>query len=142
MYHIRVGERHLDDDRGRGVAVARLGALVSVVREIPVAIASGRAVEQRRCHQDHCTWWIEHIRVWVEDVSQNARHRLGRRIVVNAMAGKGLLKARSEVWQDILAWYKAAGARAVDAYAKPRLARVYQQKFGFDQGCSYVRMAL
>lgn len=61
---------------------------------------------------------------------------------ISAMAGKGLLKARSEVWQDILAWYKAAGARAVDAYAKPRLARVYQQKFGFDQGCSYVRMAL
>lgn len=61
---------------------------------------------------------------------------------ISAMAGKGLLKARSEVWQDILAWYKAAGARAVDAYAEPRLARVYQQKFGFDQGCSYVHMTL
>lgn len=61
---------------------------------------------------------------------------------ISAMAGKGLLKARSEVWQDILAWYRAAGARAVDAYANPRLARIYRQKFGFDQGCSYIRMTL
>jgi len=61
---------------------------------------------------------------------------------ISAMAGRGLLRFRSEFWQDILDWFRAAGARAVDAYARPRLARIYQEKFGFDQGCSYVRMAL
>lgn len=82
----------------------------------------------------------EHLDLIV--VSEFAIVRGVKTASISAMAGKGLLKARSEVWQDILAWFKAAGACAVDAYAKPRLARIYQQKFGFDQGCSYIRMAL
>ena len=61
---------------------------------------------------------------------------------ISVIAGRGLLKFRPEFWQDILAWFKASGARAVDAYAKPRLARIYQRKFGFRDVCSYVRMAL
>lgn len=61
---------------------------------------------------------------------------------ISVIAGRGLLRFRSEFWQDILAWFRASGARAVDAYAKPRLARIYQKKFGFGESCSYVRMAL
>lgn len=61
---------------------------------------------------------------------------------ISAIAGRGLLKFRSESWRDILTWFKANGARAVDAYAKPNLARVYQKKFGFEDVCSYIRLAL
>lgn len=61
---------------------------------------------------------------------------------ISAVAGRRLLLARTEFWGDILAWFKASGARAVDAYAKPRLAKIYHGKFGFTDVCSYVRMAL
>ena len=59
-----------------------------------------------------------------------------------AVAGKDLSKFKIKFWPDILAWFKAAGARAVDAFAEPRLAKIYLGKFGFTEQCSYVRMAL
>lgn len=59
-----------------------------------------------------------------------------------ALAGADLMRFRSEFYKDVLAWFKAAGAKAVDAYAEQRMADIYKRKFGFTQSCSYVRMAL
>jgi hypothetical protein len=61
---------------------------------------------------------------------------------ISAVAGRGLLRFRSEFWADILAWFRASGVRAVDGYAKPNLARIYQKKFGFENVCSYTRLVL
>jgi len=46
------------------------------------------------------------------------------------LAGKDLTK------------FRANGAKSVDTYAEPRLAKIYLRKFGFTNSCSYVRMTL
>ena len=59
-----------------------------------------------------------------------------------ALAGKDLTKFKMMFWPTILEWFRANGAKSVDAYAEPRLAKMYLRKFGFTNSCSYVRMAL
>jgi len=59
-----------------------------------------------------------------------------------ALAGKDLTKFKMMFWPTILEWFRANGAKSIDAYAEPRLAKMYLRKFGFTDSCSYVRMAL
>ena len=59
-----------------------------------------------------------------------------------AMAGQKLMVFKSLYWQYILDWFKANGAEFVDAFANPRVAHVYMNKFGFDKSCTFVRMTL
>ena len=59
-----------------------------------------------------------------------------------AVAGRSLSAFKATFWPSILAWFKANGAKYVDAYAEPRLARIYLNKFGFTESCAYVRMEL
>lgn len=58
------------------------------------------------------------------------------------MAGKDLSKFKLDFWQDVLGWFRASGAKAVDAYTNERLAKIYLRRYGFTDSCSYVRMAL
>lgn len=70
------------------------------------------------------------------------RSKGARTATILAVAGRDLSKFKSLFWASILAWFKENGAKYVDAYVEPRLARVYFRKFGFTESCSYVRMAL
>lgn len=70
------------------------------------------------------------------------RSKGARTATILAVAGRDLTVFKSMFWPSILAWFKENGAKYVDAYAEPRLARVYLQKFGFTETCSYVRMEL
>ena len=58
------------------------------------------------------------------------------------LAGKDLTKFKILFWPTILEWFRANGAKSVDTYAEPRLAKIYLRKFGFTNSCSYVRMTL
>lgn len=70
------------------------------------------------------------------------RSKGARTATILAIAGRDLTAFKAQFWPSILAWFKENGAKYVDAYAEPRLARVYLQKFGFTETCSYVRMEL
>lgn len=59
-----------------------------------------------------------------------------------AVAGRQLSRFKALFWADILDWFRSVGVRRVEAFAEPRLAKIYLQKFGFTDTCSYVRMAL
>jgi hypothetical protein len=65
-----------------------------------------------------------------------------RTATILAVAGRDLSVFKVAFWPSILAWFKENGAKYVDAYAEPRLAKVYLRKFGFTESCSYVRMEL
>lgn len=75
-------------------------------------------------------------------VFELASSKNGRIASILALSGKNLMKFKALFWQDILAWFKEAGAVAVDAGADPRLANIYMRKFGFTDICSYVSMRL
>jgi hypothetical protein len=70
------------------------------------------------------------------------RTKGARTATILAVAGRDLSAFKVAFWPSILAWFKENGAKYVDAYAEPRLARIYLRKFGFTETCSYVRMAL
>ena len=70
------------------------------------------------------------------------RSKGARTATILAVAGRDLTAFKAAFWPSILAWFKENGAEYVDAYAEPRLARIYLRKFGFTETCSYVRMAL
>jgi hypothetical protein len=61
---------------------------------------------------------------------------------VVAMAGKNLMTFKAAFWQAILEWLKANGVQFLDAYTQPRLAKIFQTKFGFTKSCTFVRMTL
>lgn len=58
------------------------------------------------------------------------------------MAGKDLSQFKLAFWQDVLDWFRANGAKAVDAHTNDRLAKIYLKRYGFTESCSYVRMTL
>lgn len=70
------------------------------------------------------------------------RSKGARTATILAVAGRDLTAFKVQFWPSILAWFKENGAKYVDAYAEPRIARVYLRKFGFTESCSYVRMEL
>lgn len=70
------------------------------------------------------------------------RSKGARTATILAVAGRDLTAFKAQFWPSILAWFKENGAKYVDAYAEPRIARVYLRKFGFTESCSYVRMEL
>jgi hypothetical protein len=57
-----------------------------------------------------------------------------------ALAGKNLLSFKVAYWESILKWLKANQIKSLDAYVTDRWAKIYQEKFGFNKSCSYVRM--
>lgn len=61
---------------------------------------------------------------------------------ISAVAGRHLNQFKALFWADILDWFRSVGVQNVDAFAEPRVARIYLQKFGFTDTCSYVRMTL
>lgn len=61
---------------------------------------------------------------------------------VIAMGGRDLLRLGTKYWSQIKKWLKANDVVFIDAYANPRLAKVYLKKLGFQKACVYVRTIL
>lgn len=60
-----------------------------------------------------------------------------------ALAGSDLLQFKALYWDMILEWLRdGLGVKFIEAYASDRLATIYQNKFGFDTSCRYVRKNL
>jgi hypothetical protein len=59
-----------------------------------------------------------------------------------AIGGSKLLRYKVAYWKVIDEWLKANGVKFVDAYASPRLAKIYANRFGFGRSCVYLRKML
>lgn len=59
-----------------------------------------------------------------------------------AMAGEGLMRFKAAYWDYFLSWLRANQIKRLDAHGNPRIAHIYQKKFGFDRSCVLVRQAL
>lgn len=59
-----------------------------------------------------------------------------------AIGGSKLLRYKVAYWKAIAEWLKANGVEFVDAYASPRLAKIYAKRFGFGRSCVFLRKVL
>lgn len=59
-----------------------------------------------------------------------------------ALAGKNLMQVKALYWNYVLDWFKQNGVEFVDVYANERLARLYQEGFGFDRSCVMLRKVI
>lgn len=59
-----------------------------------------------------------------------------------AIGGSKLMRYKVAYWRVIAEWLKANGVEFVDAYASPRLAKIYAKRFGFGRSCVYLRKML
>jgi hypothetical protein len=66
----------------------------------------------------------------------------GKVASISVLAGKNIVKFKVLYWNDILTWFKEAGAVGVSACADERLASIYLRKFGFTHTCVHVSMRL
>lgn len=61
---------------------------------------------------------------------------------VISMGGRRLLRSADHFWEMIKDWLRANDVKFIDAYASPRLARIYLNRLGFTKSCTYVRTML
>lgn len=59
-----------------------------------------------------------------------------------ALAGRGLITFKRYYWKPIIEWLKANRVQYLDAYVDQKHTRVYQQRYGFDKSCAFMRMKL
>lgn len=61
---------------------------------------------------------------------------------VVAIGGRDLIRNAGYFWKPIKDWLRQNGVKFIDAYANPRLARIYLSRLGFTKSCTYVRTVL
>lgn len=59
-----------------------------------------------------------------------------------AFGGSMMMPFLGRFWPGIVEWLRANRVKYIDASANPRLARIYQTRYGFQKSCISVRMVL